>query len=249
MAKSAVLGIDQLAENQANKHLVVNEMLSALESASNRKLTLVVDTGDRTLSETEFTRYFLFEVTSLNTERNVFVPATIAVSNPTRRFCAVRNNAAYDVTIKSSTTGGTEVVIGPGITTFLHIQDNNVTSIGSIGSGMPYMLCAYYPGLAPGSSVEVFRATFTESISFADNFNGSKGSAQVVATADTGFAVYRNTTLIGSVTFKTDDTVVFATIGSINEVFNSGDTLIVTAPATQDATLAGASITFKGVRV
>lgn len=251
MSKSLILSIDEVAENQNNKHLTINEAISALESASNRRLPKSALTADVVLTEAEFTRYFLFDVSSQTTERFVILPELLAGLNSPQRFFAVRNSGAYNLTVKSSNTlvGGTTVVVTSGTTTFLHLAGYDVSSLGSIGSGIPLILSGYIPGLLPDAGAEIFAYAFTEASSFPDNFVGSKGRMGVTATADSACAVKKNGTTIGTLTYKADGNILFTTIASSNESFSIGDVLSVTAPAVQDATLASVSFSFKGLRV
>lgn len=251
MSKSTILAINEVAENQNNKHITINEAIAALEEANNSRLSVDMTAGDTTLVDTQLTRYFIFECTNINSAGVALkIPYLVGGSNPTKRFFAVRNSSAYDVVVETSNAIlGSVVTVLSGTTSFLYAEGSDITSMGSIGSGIPFTFAAYIPGLPPAGAVEVYRLIFVEDVSFADNFTGSQGTQAVDATSDSAFVVNKNGTPIGTVTYKTDGTSVFATSGSGNEYYNAGDILTVLSPVVQDATLSGVSMTFKGNRL
>ncbi len=247
MSTSVILAIDEIAETQANKHITINEAIAALEAATNARADISLSTGDRTLTEAQFTRNFLFVVSQQSTARSLFIPARIRTVNPVHRFFAVRNNGSYDVTVLSSATiPGSQVVVAAGTTTFLHAEDINVSAMGSVGGGLSYNIGIFLPGLIPNNA-EVFRMRFPDAVSFNDNFIGSMGSCGTNPTADTAFTVDKNGTSIGTVTINTAGTFTWVTTGTTAEVFSVGDVMRVTSPS-QDVTLANVGFTFRGVR-
>lgn len=250
MSTSTILNITEVAENQNNKHLTINEMLAALEEATQAKLTVDMTAGTKTLTVAELTRSFLFDLANVNSAGlDLKIPYTVN-SVSTQRFFAVRNATANDVrVITSNAVVGTSVTVIAGTTAFIYAAGADMISLGAIGTGIPFTFAAFVPGLPPGSAAEIYRIIMVENVSFADNFTGSKGTFSVLATADTAFPVQKNGSTIGTVTYKTDGTVVFATSGTGNETFNAGDVLSILGPAVQDATLANIGMTFKGNRL
>lgn len=248
MSTSTILAIDEVAEGQSNKHVTINEAVAALEKAGNASLAVSLSTGNVTLTEDQFTRNFLFVCSQQSTARSLFVPQTIQTVNTALRFCAIRNSGPYDVTVSSvAAIPGTTVVVPPGVTSFVHVNGINVTSMGSIGGGLSYNLAVFLPGLMPANA-EVLRYPCPEAISFNDNFTGSKGSCRVNPTADAAFTVKRNGTTIGTVTADTSGVFAFVTSGSSTETFNAGDILTILSPVSQDVTLNDVGIVLRGVR-
>lgn len=247
MSTSVILAIDEIAETQANKHITINEAIAALEQASNARVNISLSTGNKTLTEAQFTRNFLIVVSQQSAARSLFIPEKIRTVNPVHRFFAVRNNGSYDVTVLSAAAvPGTQVVVAAGTTTFLHAEDINVSAMGSVGGGLSYNIGIFLPGLIPDNT-EVFRMKFPDAVSFNDNFVGSMASSERPPTSDSAFEIYRNATLLGTMTAKTDGSFVFITDGSAAEVFNTGDVMTIRSPG-QDVTLDNLGITLRGVR-
>ena len=250
MSTSTILNITEVAENQNNKHLTINEMLAALEEATQRKLTVNMVAGTVTLQISELTRAFLFDLSNVNAAGLDLKVPYLVNTVATQRFFAVRNSSANDVrVITSNLVAGTSVVVLAGTTAFIYASGSDMISLGAIGLGVPFTFAAFVPGLPPGGNAEIYRISMVENVSFADNFTGSKGTAAVIATADTAFPVKKNGVTIGTVTYKTDGTVVFATSGTGNETFNAGDILSIEGPAVQDVTLSNVGMTFRGNRL
>lgn len=106
---------------------------------------------------------------------------------------------------------------------------------------------AFYCAGRPVSSELLFRHTFRGSVtvSFPIGLTDSEVNAEVAATASTVFNIYKNASLIGTITFAAAGTVAtFSFTGVVT--FADGDVLKVYAPATPDATLADISFCFAG---
>lgn len=90
------------------------------------------------------------------------------------------------------------------------------------------------------------RHVFAAAVSFPADFDGSVASAEIAATNVAVFAIEKNGSPIGTLTFaQGSDTGVFS--GSATS-FSAGDVLTITAPTPADATLAHVSITLTGSR-
>lgn len=99
----------------------------------------------------------------------------------------------------------------------------------------------------PYSAEELAGHVFTNSVNFPAGLTGSQGFATDAPTDDAEFAIKKNGTGIGTVTFASgDNTATFALSGGA--VFAAGDVLTVVAPDPQDATLFQVSITLAGTR-
>jgi hypothetical protein len=93
----------------------------------------------------------------------------------------------------------------------------------------------------PGASETVLRAALARRTRLAANFALSRGHAGIAATAQTDFDVQRNGTSFGTVRFPAGSaTATFIAARAVTG--EPGDRLTVVAPATPDATLAGALV-------
>jgi Collagen triple helix repeat (20 copies) len=149
--------------------------------------------------------------------------------------------------IYADTAGG-----GPGLAGALQVtaKAGNVVTLlnptSSAGGGLPYDIALYAAG-KPAASALALRFAFDRAISFSINLAGSIASAGTAATASTNFALTKNGTSIGTLTFAAGSATGTFSVGTAPN-FASGDVLTVTAPSTQDATLADLSVTLNGVR-
>lgn len=97
----------------------------------------------------------------------------------------------------------------------------------------------------PLAGEEIFQFTVTRLFELAAGFSPAMALAKNVATADTVFTVYQNSTVIGTMTFLAGvANAQFATVASTTYTFNPGDVFSIYAPSTPDATLANFSFTF-----
>jgi len=87
---------------------------------------------------------------------------------------------------------------------------------------------------------------FTESVTFADEWLGSRGSVGTNPTATFTMTVQKNGSSVGTVSVSTGGVVTFVTTGTTVS-FAAGDLLTLVAPATPDVTIARLRVTMKGV--
>lgn len=100
---------------------------------------------------------------------------------------------------------------------------------------------------APAASQVLYSLSSPWPVKFAANFAGSLATSNVAATASAVFTVTQNGTQIGVITFGAGQTTgTFATSGGAVQNLAIGDVLTVTAPSSQDATLAGIRISLIG---
>jgi Bacteriophage T4 gp9/10-like protein. len=99
----------------------------------------------------------------------------------------------------------------------------------------------------PEASYVIARYTFAEDVDFADDFAGSEGNIDTNPTSSFVIDVAVNGSPVGTITISTGGAYTFATTGGALSC-EAGDELLITAPATPDATAAGASFTLKGLR-
>jgi hypothetical protein len=119
-------------------------------------------------------------------------------------------------------------------------------------SAQTILISGNVPG-RPGAGANVFTYAFQQTVTLKAGLAGSSGVASGAgATSAATFNIYRG---IGS-TFTSIGTMVFAAGGTMGQTatftflsdvtFNAGDSLTLTAPTPQDATLANVSWTFEG---
>lgn len=154
----------------------------------------------------------------------------------------------FDEHVTSPATPSTgNVVVYAKQDGFMYSKDDlgTETQLGGGGS-TPYDIGGLIDGVPAGSAI-VLNHVAVRTITMADEFAGSRATAQIAATALTTFSIRRNGIAIGSLSFAA-----LATIGTFTntvvgtETFSPGDVLTVHAPALADATLADISITFFG---
>lgn len=113
-------------------------------------------------------------------------------------------------------------------------------------SPKPYDIGAYVPGVPTASQV-VARIPAVRAFTLPASLTDSQGKAIVAATATTDFDIQKNGSSIGTMSFAAAATSATFTFPSAIS-FAAGDILAVVAPATPDATLAGVSFVFAGMR-
>lgn len=112
----------------------------------------------------------------------------------------------------------------------------------------PFDMSSFYPGI-PTASAVVLRVPIARAVTFAANFAGSYFSASANATGSTVFDVKNGGTTIGTITIGAGGTTAtFATTGGTSKAFAAGEVLIITAPASPDATLADPGFVLSGTR-
>lgn len=99
----------------------------------------------------------------------------------------------------------------------------------------------------PTASYVIARYTFADAIDFADDFAGFQGNIDTNPTSSFVIDIALNGSPVGTITISTGGAFTPATTGSALSCV-AGDEILITAPATPDATAAGASFTLKGTR-
>jgi hypothetical protein len=117
----------------------------------------------------------------------------------------------------------------------------------AVGSSKPYDCVVSLPGM-PGAGAVVFLMTFTRAVTFAGNFSGSYGTVGTNPTGTATYTVKKNGSSTGTIVVSTGGTVTFTTSGGSSVSFAAGDRCTITAPGSQDATLADCAFTLAGTR-
>lgn len=127
---SPILGIPEIAPTQTDKTTTMNDMVLALEGATQDQVVINMVTGDVTLTALQYTRYVCFVATGQTSARNLIVPNT-------RRVFVVRNNGGYSVLVKGATGASVTVVAGAA----LMIQNDGINCnplvAGAVGGAGP----------------------------------------------------------------------------------------------------------------
>lgn len=99
----------------------------------------------------------------------------------------------------------------------------------------------------PSASEVILRFVAARPFVLPSALSGSRGDADIAATAQTDFDVTKNGSSVGTVRFAAAGTAA-SFIAASAASFAAGDVLAVVAPSSADATLADISITLRGVR-
>lgn len=248
MSTSSILFITELAENQANKYVTINNMLRDLERATNRRLaSTVTGTGPVNLTGDECTKYAYYEASGGSGNFNyVFLGEPDAVNNANRLFF-FKNASAYIATVKSD-AAGTTVVLNAGASAVIHQNHDDMVKIAEFDglTTAPYDIGFSYPG-APTAALEVLKFVAVRAIDFPDDFAGSRGHVGTNPTATAAFDVKKNGSSIGSISVSTSGTFTFATTGAGTSLA-AGDRISIQAPSPADATMADIGIVLMGTR-
>lgn len=97
----------------------------------------------------------------------------------------------------------------------------------------------------PGAGQVIERYIFATSVTFPAGLGGSYGTAGSAATAAASFALAKNGSNVGTMAWAAGATAASFAMGTAT-IFAGGDVLTVSAPATQDATLADLAWTLAG---
>ena len=145
-----------------------------------------------------------------------------------------------------ATVRGTKLVSNrPGDRLIARKTDTNTWYVFAADTGGLYNVSGYFVTV-PTSSEVLLNHIFSETVYFPDNFAGSVGHIETNPTASFVIDVQKNGSSIGTLTVGTGGSMTFATTGSGDETFNSGDRMRLLAPGTVDATAANMTFTFKG---
>jgi hypothetical protein len=201
MARSVILGIDELAQGQTQAFSTVNDMLAFLEQASNRRLALSVTTTDYTLLASDFTRYWAFDVSGLTADRTLTLP-TVQNGNSVNRVIAIRNASNdYALTVQGPTTF---IRIPARSQRIIHVLggEPRVLAEGGLPSGIYHTVALFAAGL-PTDGAEVLRYVFTEKVTWSSVSTLSGASVGTPPAPGAGLFLYKNGTYVGRILVST----------------------------------------------
>lgn len=143
---SPILGIPEVAPTQADKTTTINDMIAAVEGATQDQMAVDFSAGNVTLTALQFTRHAEFDCSGQTAARVMTTPNT-------KRVYVVRNLGTFDIQVKA--TSGTTFTVAAGDGNVL-VNDgaNNVTGFGVGGPGPPGSVWREGSG-APSNSLGV----------------------------------------------------------------------------------------------
>jgi len=161
MALTPILGITELASNQNQKEITINNMIVALEAAGNAVLGFTFTANARTLSASDYTRYVGFMAS------NQTAAATLTVPLTKRVFLMYNGNATHDIIVGGAT--GTIVTV-PAQSMLLILCDGTdcrtlaVDATGAVTSVLGEVGVVTLPDLVAGGLAPADDPTFTGTV-------------------------------------------------------------------------------------
>lgn len=238
------LGLDQVAENQAAKEVTINTATGQLDAALTELLSCDYTAGaDITLTSTQYRRSVRFDAVNLTASgKKLILPAI--------KKMAVVTSAAANTQTLIIEKGSTQLLLLPGAAVILHTDGttDGLVSLGTSSSAKkPYDVATYCNGV-PDASEVLLRFNYPRAVTLPANLIGSRITAAVAATATTDFVLSKNGGSIATLRFAASGTVA-TIVGMGSDVsFAVNDQLMISAPGTQDATLADIAFTIAGVQ-
>lgn len=126
----------------------------------------------------------------------------------------------------------------------LLLFDGSDWSVFSGGGGASNYRVGFFWTSAPSASETLLIHTFSESVTFADDFAGSVENVGINPASTYVLDIQKNGASVGTISISSSGVVTFASTGE-SVAFSTGDEIRVIAPATPD-TAANVSITLKG---
>lgn len=246
---SPELAIPEVAQAQNNKYLTINDQAKFSGQAANRALGSAT-TGDWTLTEAQFTRYFTFKPSGRSADFNVIIPDAVNVTNAERFFAVWNADTTYTATVKA-VSAGTTVLVPPGNIVLMYRNGVNVTAFTipglPSGTSLAYDVGFFVPG-QPASGAFVLIYDAVRPYVLPGDFAGSKCRVGTNPTSTAVFTVQKNESNVGTISINTSGVATFSSTSSLPVSFAAGDHLEIIAPSPQDATLADVNVSFKGTR-
>lgn len=233
------LAIAHVAAAQNQKEVTINDALDRLDLAMNDTIDIDCDAGNTSVPAGAYRENFLLRLTGAPA-------ADFTLTLPDgKRVVAVHNTTTRLATLRTET---------PGMT--LVLRANELVLLGSRGTDLVALAASAVGGIAdislfvsgkPSAGARVHHFVFPRAVSLPAGLVGSVARAAIAPAAAASFALRRNGSAIGSISFAAGQaTATFVLAGGAG--FVSGDRLEVMAPAVQDATLADIAVSLVGSR-
>lgn len=255
MAASELLLLTEIAFSQAQADQAITDNFARVERAFNDTIDVDMSGGDVTLSVFDVIENVFFRVINAGTiTRNITVPnEVLSLTNLTKRIMVFHSDAANSVDVKIFAQGNPNEIatIGVGGTAVVYIHGSNGYIIATHASqaastpSLTYETHTFVSG-QPGSSDELNRVPFTQTVTFGGNFSGARGSVRVNPTSAYSIDIRKNDVSVGTASITTGGAVSFVSNGGNSVVFNPGDVLTLVSQAAIDGTLEDVSILLLG---
>jgi len=235
-----ILEIPQLEATSTNKETLVNDGFIAMEQATNQQRDVDFTSGNVTLTDTEFLRFYRQIATNLSVARTLFVPDNV------REFHVdnTAGTAILTVDIIASPGNSADIQIGEAFDVFSDGTDISL-GIGGIPGAVKPTLGVWASGV-PGNLEVVGKFIFTQAFTLPVSLTGSFAEVLVAPASAATWTIRKNGSSIGTVNFAMSATTATFTFSS--EVsFAAGDDLIIESQTTADANMAGLSLSLKGI--
>lgn len=235
------LNLSQVAANQDQKEVTINDQVGQIDAAITEILSTSVASGNVTLTSAQFRGACKFIGTGHTVARDLTFPAI------ERAFFIVQNDGTSSGTL-NVVVGSTSLSLAVG--EIGHYSTDGTTNGlnrvgGELGSSNPFDVGMFVGGL-PDNSELVLYLPMVRTVVFPAGLTGSYALANVASTGTKVFDIQKNGGSVGSATFTTSATGVLAMASQ--QTFAAGDILSIVAPAAQDATLSDIGFNLKGTR-
>lgn len=239
------LNITEVAANQNQKEVTINNAIAALDNAGNSSLDKSMTAGNVTLSSAEFRGYVRFNATGTpGTPRVLNVPASI------KRLFGVTNNSDAAVTVQVTGGAGETVNVSAGGAALLYSDGADIISLGGGGAGVGSPIdFGFYIGGGATDEDRTWTFVVVRAFELPAGLTDSQGYAAVPQTSgsDVDITIEKNGSGVGTITFPDSTATATFTMASAT-TFAAGDRLTLHTPVSLDS-LAGISITLAGSRL
>lgn len=238
MSTTTLLQITEVASNQNNKEVTINDAFVKIERSLNDILVLDFSGGDVTLNSSDATSYGVFVCTLAAAAANLIVPSS-------KRIFGVKNDSGSTITVKTATGTGTPVEDASRAVLFCDGTDAFYFASGAQPSSLFYDLGFQFMGLPLDGETQEFLAVRAFTLPAAGG--GSLAKANAPATADATFSIKKNGTEVGIITFASSSSTGTFTVAA-DVAFAISDILSVVGPSPADTTLSDIVTTFACTR-
>lgn len=245
MTTTANLNIQHVTVGQADKEAAINNIADKLDQSNMGSFVHdMASDADYTLltaSDEHLNFYLQINDTGvlLTTTRNIILPNN-------KQVHVVFNNTAQSLVFKTTAGVGPTVQAGERDLVYTDGTDVVLAAGGLSTNDYPQDYHFYFPN-KPANSATIAFIMMTRTVKFLSGLSNSYGTALVAATASSDFDIQKNGASIGTINWAAAATVATFTFAT-DTTFNTGDSIKVIAPATQDSTLSGISISISGSR-
>lgn len=134
MAVSPILNLELIGPTQDDKTTSMNDLIVAIEAATNAFRVVDMSAGSVTLSFSQLTTSNVFKCNGATAPTNLTIPLISPNSTPVIRVFLVRNNGAFTVTVGGAT--GATVAVSASNATIIECDGTDCVAYGSGGVGL-----------------------------------------------------------------------------------------------------------------